>query len=363
MIKGAAPQTRLRRAPLLLLGIVSLVLGVWGGLLRLSIPLPFPKENANWITFHGPLMVCGFLGTVIGLERAVGLQRAWTYLPPILSGAGALIIAAGFLGSPGAALITAGSAGFVIVTWRVVQLQRALFTVVMSIGGLLWFIGNSLWLYNCPFHKVVPWWIGFLGLTIVGERLDLSRFQKQAPAARPLFLGALLLFLAGVAASAFSTSLGQRILGAGLVALALWMGRFDIARRAVKQPGLPRFMAVCLLGGYVWMAAAGVLLVCMAPLESGPLYDAALHSFFLGFVFGMIFGHAPMIFPSVLQMPALGFSQRLYSHVLLLHGSLLLRVVGDLAGWESGRRWGAALNAMALALFLANTVVGLVWRR
>jgi hypothetical protein len=68
---------RISRAPLLLLGIASLIAGVWGGLVRLPLNLPLPGGNANWLTFHGPLMVCGFLGTVIGLERAVGLKGLW----------------------------------------------------------------------------------------------------------------------------------------------------------------------------------------------------------------------------------------------------------------------------------------------
>src|ERR1041384_1737390 len=101
-------QQRAGRLPLVALGILSLAAGVWGGLLRMSIPLPMPSDNANWITFHGPLMVCGFLGTVIGLERAVGLQRWWTYLPPMLTAAGAAILGAGILGRPGPLLITLG---------------------------------------------------------------------------------------------------------------------------------------------------------------------------------------------------------------------------------------------------------------
>jgi hypothetical protein len=32
--------------------------------------------------------------------------------------------------------------------------------------------------------------------------------------------------------------------------------------------------------------------------------------------------------------------------------SLLLRVVGDLVGWWSGRQWGGLLNATAVLLFL-----------
>ena len=33
--------------------------------------------------------------------------------------------------------------------------------------------------------------------------------------------------------------------------------------------------------------------------SAGPRYDAMLHSIFLGFVFSMIFAHAPIILPTI----------------------------------------------------------------
>jgi hypothetical protein len=362
MKSGTVPAPRLawRRVPLLALGLVALLAGIYGGLARLPLNLPLPADNANWLTFHGPLMVCGFLGTVIGLERAVGLPNVWAYAAPLLTGLGAVTLVAGVPGRTGPVLLTLGSAVFVAVTWRVVQLQRALFTVTMSLGAACWLAGNVLWLGDWPFARIVPWWIAFLGLTIVGERLDLSRFQKTEPVARPLFLGSLGILLAGVVLGAFVQRGGERLMGLGLAALALWLARFDIARRTVRQPGLPRFMAVCLLSGYGWLATAGVLIMAADPLQSGTTYDAALHAFFLGFVFAMIFGHAPVIFPSVLNRPV-AYRGRFYAHLTLLHVSLLLRVAGDLAAWAPGRQWGVMLNTAALVVFLLNTVTAIAF--
>lgn len=139
----------------------------------------------------------------------------------------------------------------------------------------------------------------------------------------------------------------------------MWLGRFDIARRTVRQPGLSRFMAVCLLVGYVWLAAAGVLMMVFSPLEGGLRYDAVLHSFFLGFVFSMIFGHAPAIFPAVLGLQP-SFRTAFYAHTALLHLGLLLRVGADVTKWGTGRQWGGSLNALAIGLFLLNTVLSFV---
>jgi len=348
-------QRRLGRAPLLVLGMASLLAGIWGGLVRLPLNLPLPAHNANWLTFHGPLMVCGFLGTVIGLERAVGLKGWWTYLAPLSTGIGALLFVGGKLGQLPMLLITAGSCWFWMVTLRVVALQRLTFTMVMSTGGLAWAVGNVLWCKGREVNQVVPWWIAFLALTIVGERLDLTRFRKPSAWSSPLLFLALGVFSIGVVLTAFSQIHGERLTGLGMAALAAWLWHFDLARRTIRQPGLSRFMAACLLVGYGWLALSGILLLAFAPLESGFRYDAALHSFFLGFVFSMIFGHAPVIFPAVLVVQPT-FRPRFYSHVAVLHAAVLLRVGSDLAKWAPGRQWGGIIGALAVALFLINTI-------
>lgn len=75
---------------------------------------------------------------------------------------------------------------------------------------------------------------------------------------------------------------------------------------------------------------------------AGSIYDALLHTIFLGFVFSMIFGHAPVIVPAVLgtQVP---YTALFYTHLTLLHLSLVMRVMGDLLLWMPLRRWGGLL--------------------
>jgi hypothetical protein len=114
----------------------------------MPLNLPLPGGNANWLSFHGSLMVCGFLGTVIGLEQAVGLRGWWTYLAPALTGAGAAMVAAGKMGHLPVLLITAGSIWFWVVTLWVVRLQRVTFAMVMSAGALAWALGNVFWRAN-----------------------------------------------------------------------------------------------------------------------------------------------------------------------------------------------------------------------
>ena len=60
--------------PLLVLlpGAVSLLSGLLSGLVWLGWELPVP--HADLVLLHGPLMVGGFLGTVIALERASAMR-------------------------------------------------------------------------------------------------------------------------------------------------------------------------------------------------------------------------------------------------------------------------------------------------
>jgi len=336
------------------LAALSLLAALWAGLARLGWNLPQPTIElpAN----HGPLMLVGFLGTLISLERAVALDRLWAYGAPHFAGLGALALLAGLPPWLGHAMATTASLFLVADFVFFYRQQPSASIATMGLGALLWFGGNLLWLSGFSLHRVVPWWIGFLVVTIAGERLELSRLLRLSPWDRIKFLLANGCIVSGLLASLIFFNYGVWFAGVGLVALALWLLRYDIAWRTVRHTGLPRFMAICLLCGYIWLGVGGVLWMIFPEFfNAGPYYDAMLHSIFLGFVFSMIFAHAPVIFPSItgITMP---FLRRFYVHLALLHLSLFLRVWGGLGMWSSAQRWGGLLNALAILVFLANNV-------
>ncbi len=150
--------------------------------------------------------------------------------------------------------------------------------------------------------------------------------------------------------------------GVVLLALAGWLFAFDIARKTVQGAGLPRYIAICLLGGYAWLAIGGAILAAFVDQRAGPLYDAALHAFFVGFVFSMVFGHAPVIVPAVLRIE-LGYSPWFYLPVVVLNLSLALRVAGDFAGHTGARTAGSIGNALAIALFIVIAATAALSRR
>jgi hypothetical protein len=75
----------------MIMAALALLAGLWAGLLRLGWLLP--SLSLRLPAQHGPLMVSGFLGTLISLERAVASSqnqngRCIYYLAPLLAGLG-----------------------------------------------------------------------------------------------------------------------------------------------------------------------------------------------------------------------------------------------------------------------------------
>jgi hypothetical protein len=345
--------------------VVILFAGLWEGLVYLGLPIPAGGTSLH--EDHGELMVFGFLGTLIALERAVALGEAWAYLAPAAAGAGGIAILAGAPGDVGQALLGCGGLALVVIFIAVHRIQPSLHNVVLAVGAACWVVAAGLWLAGWDISRFVPWLAGFLVLTITGERLELSRMTGTTRRGRLWFAGAAALFAAGLVASLAAgpaaaapgepVPAGIRVTGAGLIALAAWLSRYDIARRTIRGHGVTRYMAAALLTGYAWLAVAGGLWAGAGQMADGPAYDAELHAIFLGFVMSMVFAHAPVIVPSVLG-PPFPYRQVLYVPLVLLHASLVLRLAGgDWAGSTDAWQWGGSLNETAILLFLIMAAV------
>jgi hypothetical protein len=356
-VSGAAAvhtprRPALERLPLLLLGFIALFVGTGAGLARFAWPMPDVAAGAA--AWHGPLMICGFFGVVISLERAVALGRGWAYAAPLFAGLGtAALLHGGTAWAPLGYL--AGSIVLLVATLAVLRRQREGFVVVLAAAAACWTVGTALWAGGAAVHEVVAWWLAFLVLTIAGERLELSRFMPPSPLALRTFTGivAVLGFalLPSLAPGRPAVVWGLHVFGAALLALAGWLLRHDIARRTVRQRGLTRYIAVCLLSGYGWLAL-GAAIVALSGLQPGTAsYDAALHALLLGFVFSMVFGHAPIIFPAVLRV-AVPYHPVFYAPLALLQASLALRLACDAVGALAVTRWGALGSALALLAFV-----------
>lgn len=333
-----------------LLVALTLAGGLAGGLARLGLNL-LPERATAPLALHGALMLCGFFGLVIALERAAALRRAWVWAAPALAVAGSVAALALQPGAAARLWLAAGlvlAAAYAAVGWR----ERALHTAVEGAGALAWAGGTLLWLADRPFETVVAWWCSFLVLTIAGERRELARFVPLSSFARRAYgaaivlqIGALLALAAGLADAGAGWWLAQ-------LALAAWLGRFDLAARpGLERTGWALHTARCLRLGYAWLALAA--LWALVSLARGAAFGQTgpLHTLLLGFVFAMVFGHAPIVLPALLRR-RIGAPARIHlAPVLLMSAAVALRALGDGIDLQPLRAVAGTAQAVAIVWF------------
>src|SRR6187551_3804851 len=78
---------RFERLPFVLLAMLSLVVALLAGLQRIGWNFQFGSVSSN----HGAIMVGGFLGTLISLEKIIPLKKATLLFIPVLSGTSVIL--------------------------------------------------------------------------------------------------------------------------------------------------------------------------------------------------------------------------------------------------------------------------------
>jgi hypothetical protein len=178
---------------------------------------------ASAAAYHGALMVSGFAGTLICLERAIVARRRWAMSAPVLSAAGAIAVIAG-APTEISALAVAGAAALLgAMTLASAEVSRSVGVVTMAAGALAWAVGALLWAAGSEPYRSVPWWIAFLVLTVAAERMELSRALRPSAAALATYAGASAIVIVGTAATLADFALGLGVAGAGVLALVLWL--------------------------------------------------------------------------------------------------------------------------------------------
>jgi hypothetical protein len=351
----------LASAASLALAALALVAAVAGGLL-MACPAAPPPGTPTWLlagaSSHAALMICGFLGTMIGLERAVAVGSPLAFTGPVASAAA---VALTLTGQPalGAAVFVLSSGCLLVTSLAILRRQAAAHTVLLAVAALAWLAG-------CVVHSThtgspIACWFAFLVLTIGAERLEMTRLtRRRRGATQQLFLVAAAM-LTGAAASSLpipASAVGLALFGASLVLLSIWLFVHDIARRTLATEGLGRFMAIALLLGYGWLAVAGAGWIALS--LGLTVRDLALHALALGFVVSMMMGHAPVILPALTRLRP-KFGAAFYMPLAALHASLVVRL-GAVSGDVIQRGVGATLNVIALILFVV-TLAGAVIAR
>ena len=330
---------------------ISLLAGLDGALLLLGVWSPVMSTRLS--KWHGPLMVLGFVGTVICLERAVALGHRLAYLVPAMSGFGVIVLLAPLpfdSARAGLALLTLAQLGLLTIYVPLWRRSHDDAVVIQGAGAFCAAGAAALLTTGAHVSQIVAWLACYMILTICGERLELSRLTM----ARNRALSALCLaVVAALLVSVVSPAIGWRVLGVVLIGLAVWLCRHDVARGGLRRGGQAAYIGTLLMIGYLWLATAGIVCTIQRPPTSRNGYDAVVHSLFLGFTMGMILGHAPIILPAVLQV-RLEWTTWFWLPAFLLEASLLVRIgIGDGLDRSAAVQAGGTVNVLSLLTLVA----------
>lgn len=360
----AAGGVALQRTPLsrtsirllfLIPGAIALLSGLDAALLLLGLWSPVTTERLPLV--HGPLLVFGFVGTVITLERAVAVRRLWGFGSPVFYGVGGILLLTPLPIQVGQVFFALGGVVLLFIYLAIWRRQRMLSSAIQSLGAFLAVASALLWIGGYEADALVPGMAGFMVLTIAGERVELARLVTLSKTTERAAFAVCAGQAVGVLMAMLWPRVGYPIFGLSLIGVVAWLAVFDAAPRLAKLPGLPRYIALCLLAGYGWLVVAGLIWTVAGPVTNGPWYDGAVHSVFLGFTIAMIMAHAPVILPAVLRRP-LPYHPLFAIPVILLNASLVLRIlIGDLYSIPSMVKLGGVINVIALLLFVIFTVV------
>lgn len=332
---------------------ICLLAGLDAALLLLG--LPAPVGAARLAETHGMLLVLGFVATLVSLERATALRRWYGYAAPGLLGlAGLLMVVDAVPLMAAKVVLIAGTAALTLVYIPLWRRRHDAQLLVQLLAAGLGLAAAILWAGGAAMPLVTPWLLCFLVLTIAAERVELAAIAMGPGAGTRLLVHACLVAVALLVGLA-DAQIGAIALGLALLALVVWLIRHDVARRTIRASGATRFMAACMLGGYLWLAVAGVALLFGFP-SGQRAYDAVTHAVLLGFVMSMIMAHATTILPAVLHI-SLPYRAAFWAPAILLHASLIVRIwIGDGLGLPLAFTVGGAMGVAALLLFVLTAL-------
>lgn len=319
--------------------LLAVVLGAFRLLTQQGItltPLGFLQVH------HGELIVFGFLAPLLMTERYLG-ATAFSLSPavrfmPFLAVAGVVLklvywFTIVYVLNVLATLAVAVAVVMYIYLLVKVSRQSAqpLPFQYMVLGALALLAGVIIALVRSPVANpaFTLLLISFPVLTIIGERVELSRFLSPRAHARARWG-----FWAAAAASLLLVIRtggigGGYLLMAWAVLLALAAApllRPELTLVRLGQRGLHRYLGRHLVMAYIWLLVG--LVIILLGGERYPLYDAGAHAVAIGFVFTMIFAHAPVIAPVILN-GAIREERLGYYPLALLSLSVVMRVVGQ----------------------------------
>ncbi len=335
--------------PIILLVLVS---GITGGFLRTGC-FVFPGQGISMA--HGLLMTGGFMGSLISMERNLEMKQKGWAIVPVLSMSSAVFFILGEL-TVGLVLLILSSIGLIAMVYFQSMNHPKAGKWMMLIGALCWLTGNLLVYKSNMIAMGSSWWEAFILLTILGERLQLSSERSWANRYLAVLLVLFGIFFFGMFLPFHGN--GTIFMGYAIVGIGTWFLVSDLHEGVLSNSSENRFCKLAILLGYTWLIGHGIWLLIGS---SHPyFYDVLLHTFFLGFAFSMIWGHAPKLLPLFLNLRGTVFYDKLWWGIMVFEFSLASRMVASILEIPPLRKVFVVINGLVILLMFIMLLVGLV---
>ena len=135
----------------------------------------------------------------------------------------------------------------------------------------------------------------------------------------------LCVFLVGVSFSFHGA--GSILCGVSLIGISIWLLKNDLIGINITKSGVRKYIAITLMESYTALLLTGIFFLILS--DNWLTYDAIVHSFFIGFVFSMIFAHGPLLLAAIIGLSINPYHRIMYVWPALLHTSWLIRVFAD----------------------------------
>lgn len=331
------------------LALLAMLTGMYIGFIRIG--WVFPVSASLPVPHHGILMAGSFLGTLISVERVYVLKSRWVWLIPTLM-ISSLVFMLLQQNQVAFWVLLVGSIGYLIICAQNYRTYKLKGDALLLTGAFFQIVAFATFMLTHSYPISFAGWLLFFLFTIVGERLNLTRFlpvPKKAAIELYIWFGVLIV-------SSFLYHFGFAVVvSLCLWGVAQWLLRNDIALINIKRDSHYKFLGAALIGAYIWLFITGGLGLIKS--DNPWLYDALLHAFFVGFVLSMVLAHAPIIFPGLLQIRQRPFHPVMYFWLIVLHASLFLRIYGDLSESYGLRKWGGLFNGVSFVGYLLTIAV------
>lgn len=311
-----------------------LILGMTSGLARGgALNLPSLSEK------HFIIFLYGFFGSLLSLERAFGFSLKYLFITPALTLLGTILYI--WLENP--YLIIPGALLFILPNLRVFITSKSFFSSGFILSAIL-FITGAIFFASGYYYQSAIALVLFLVFYILSERAELIKIIGLGKNGILFLSLASIMSVTGLIISLKDLISGIQISFGSIAAITVWFMRNDIARKTIKMKGIVKFSAISVLSAYFWLLI-GSLLISFFGMN---LWGEGVHSITLGFVFSMIFAHAPSIFPSMMRLK-FQFSPILYIPLLFLNISVALRNISYLT--PKIKKSTLLLNSIAIISF------------